>query len=364
MRSIFRFLNPYKADPPATIYLAVNGKCNLHCSMCDVGQKQIHTQFYRNSVHDSELSLDVLKGFVKEVSVFKPIIAITSLEPLLYKNLVPLVSLIKSYGMKTQVTTNGFLLPYFAKSLSEADLDVLCVSLDGPKDVHNEIRGNPQSYDRIMEGLDILRKMKEYGKKIPEIWINCTISDKNYNKFVPLFFDMLRDNDLVSTYYFSFPNFVTKGVSDQHNIEIGDKVLSTESCVSGSDFSSMDFKSLATNTGVIQLHYINLMMRNPERKIKIIFSPSTQFSYDNYFNHPETFLPGCEKCGIPWRAAQVFANGELGISTRCYNFTYGNINDGVKFLDRWNGKEMKAFRKILLDNGGALPACSRCCGVM
>ena len=68
--------------PPSTIFLSVNSQCNLTCKMCDVGQKQTGTQFYRNLKTGTELSLTRLKSLVDEVKSFSPLIAVTSTEPL------------------------------------------------------------------------------------------------------------------------------------------------------------------------------------------------------------------------------------------------------------------------------------------
>ena len=41
----------------------------------------------------------------------------------------------------------------------------------------------------------------------------------------------------------------------------------------------------------------------------------------------------------------------------------GNVNDQP--LDvLWNGPLLRRFRRTLLDAGGSLPACARCCGVI
>src|SRR5439155_19956995 len=80
---------------PSTIYLAVNTRCGFACKMCDVGMDQYDTQFYKimslsKDKPRERLALDRLKTLVDEVKDFKPMIAATSTEPLLYKDLIPL----------------------------------------------------------------------------------------------------------------------------------------------------------------------------------------------------------------------------------------------------------------------------------
>jgi radical SAM protein with 4Fe4S-binding SPASM domain len=101
----------------------------------------------------------------------------------------------------------------------------------------------------------------------------------------------------------------------------------------------------------------------------VLFRSNTSFTpelnkeeIDIFYNRPERFLKGHNKCLVPWKSAQILANGDLTISTRCFNMKLGNINE-TSFKEAWNSKEMKRFRKALRKEG-AFPACSRCCGLL
>ena len=54
---------------------------------------------------------------------------------------------------------------------------------------------------------------------------------------------------------------------------------------------------------------------------------------DIFYNRSEKFLKNHDKCLVPWRSSQILANGDLTISTRCFNMKLGNINESVKNLD-------------------------------
>lgn len=72
---------------------------------------------------------------------FRPLIAFSGGEPLLYKDCVSLVRHIKARRLPCIVLTNGVLLGRHAEGLVESGLDAIAVSLDGPEAVHDEIRG-------------------------------------------------------------------------------------------------------------------------------------------------------------------------------------------------------------------------------
>ena len=138
---IFHFLN---CKLTLTIYWSINSVCNLHCKMCDVGTFNEDGMFYKNLRIDRklhEIDIDVFKRVVDEVAADKPFMSINSTEPLLYKSLVEAVSYCSERGLDVGVTTGAFTLPKHAEDLVQAGLGRLNVSIDGPREVHNEIRG-------------------------------------------------------------------------------------------------------------------------------------------------------------------------------------------------------------------------------
>jgi MoaA/NifB/PqqE/SkfB family radical SAM enzyme len=78
-------------------------------------------------------------------------------EPFLYSGLLEVLQHAKSLGLRTSVTTNGyFLQPRRLEALRDF-VDVLAVSLDGPPELHNRLRGSPRAFDRLCAGLKSLR---------------------------------------------------------------------------------------------------------------------------------------------------------------------------------------------------------------
>jgi sulfatase maturation enzyme AslB (radical SAM superfamily) len=78
-------------------------------------------------------------------------------EPFLYSGLRQVLQHAKSLGLRTTVTTNGYFLQPQRLELLRDFLDVLAVSLDGPPELHNRLRGSPRAFDRLCAGLESLR---------------------------------------------------------------------------------------------------------------------------------------------------------------------------------------------------------------
>jgi radical SAM protein with 4Fe4S-binding SPASM domain len=80
-----------------------------------------------------------------------------------------------------------------------------------------------------------------------------------------------------------------------------------------------------------------------------------------YRDHANTL--GYKQCRYPWLVSDIMPNGDV-VTCRDYpDVVTGNIkNDSI--LNIWNSRRSRAFRQLLKDQGGLLPICSRCCGIM
>jgi hypothetical protein len=82
-----------------------------------------------------------------------------------------------------------------------------------------------------------------------------------------------------------------------------------------------------------------------------------------YYREPGRFV-GTRTCRDPWRMAMIRSDGTLlPAHGRCYHVPLGNVTH-ASLTELWNGPALRGFRRTLQAGGGALPACSRCCGVI
>lgn len=336
----------YTAPPPRTIFLIVNEQCNARCLMCDVGQRNPNSQFTR-IMQRGEMPLNLLKNLLQEVKPWKPNIAITSTEPLLWSNLIQAINMIKDAGLSINITTNGILLPHLADKLLDKKVDSICVSLDGPANIHDTIRGFKGAFDKAIEGI----KMIISGRKKNEtsLRVNSTISPLN-QKYIYEIANIVNKLG-IDDHSFTHLNFITAEMAKLHNI-LFPKYKATMSSVTYLDPRSVKPAILLEQIRLVQNNYPNVKFTPNLNSIKEIHI---------YYHEHNRFVPGYSKCKAVWRVAQVAADGFLFGSTRCFDFPLGNIYKG--FLKTWNGEIMRRFRRDLIDAGGAFPACARCCGV-
>jgi MoaA/NifB/PqqE/SkfB family radical SAM enzyme len=80
-------------------------------------------------------------------------------EPQMHTDLAALARLIRAEGIRVTLLTAGLLLEPYAQSVVDTIDDVI-VSLDGPREVHNRIRGVPKAFDRLVHGVRALRQLR------------------------------------------------------------------------------------------------------------------------------------------------------------------------------------------------------------
>ncbi|NJM80177.1 MAG: radical SAM protein [Flavobacterium sp.] len=148
---------------PDWIVLGVNNVCNLHCKMCDVGTKTLETNFAQNLIGTSPLNmpLDLLKKIIDQTSLYYPKtkLGYAFTEPLVYPYLQESLEYAKSKNIKTTITTNALTLKQSASKLVSSGLSELYISLDGPQDLHNKIRGHAKSFQKAVEGIEEILKI-------------------------------------------------------------------------------------------------------------------------------------------------------------------------------------------------------------
>jgi MoaA/NifB/PqqE/SkfB family radical SAM enzyme len=139
----------FKARRPAPLFASYNvtSRCNMKCSFCDwwkMNMPELPTKKALVAI-DQVCSLGV------------PFFDLSGGEPLLRKDLSTLAKRASSYGCLVSMNTNGTLLKSGRVSEIADAFDVVVVSLDGPKEIHDKIRGVTGTYDKAIETIKLLK---------------------------------------------------------------------------------------------------------------------------------------------------------------------------------------------------------------
>jgi len=336
--------------PPEWIVLGVNNICNLHCKMCDVGVKSEGSNFYQNLMGSKPLNmpLDLIKKIIEQSAEYFPNVKLgyAFTEPIIYPHLIESLHFANEKNLYTTITTNALTLKNIADELSDSGLNEIFISLDGPPEIHNKIRGNSKSFEKAFEGIEKLL-IKECR---PEISLFCVITEWNIG-FLFEFVEIFKEMPL-KRIGFMHTNFTGWLTAQNHNKLFGNDYPATASNMDEINIGEMNLDLLSEEINKIE---------NTFYKFPVVFSPKliSKKDLDIFYFHPEVLLG--KRCNDAFRNIMIKSDGSVIPSHgRCYNFPIGNLNEN-NLKEIWNSKKIRKFRKDLISNGGLFPACSRCC---
>jgi len=167
----------FKARRPRPLFASYNvtSRCNMKCSFCDWWKMNM-----------PELPTEKALTAIDEVcSLGVPFFDLSGGEPLLRKDLLTLAKKASSYGCLISMNTNGTLVKSDKASGIADAFDVVVVSLDGPKEIHDKIRGVAGTYDKAIEAIKLL---KTNGVKVG---VNSVVTPWNI-EILPHFIEKLH----------------------------------------------------------------------------------------------------------------------------------------------------------------------------
>ncbi len=143
-------------DPFHTIQIHPTRKCNLACLHC-----------YSSSGPGYKEMLDI--GALKRFLVYAfhhgfNNLSISGGEPFLYTELEELFKFSKALGYQNTMASNGMLLQSERNQRILEYVDLIAISLDGPEELHDKIRGQQGAFKKMIKGIDVLKSLnKAFG---------------------------------------------------------------------------------------------------------------------------------------------------------------------------------------------------------
>ena len=181
-----------RLELPYKLNFSVTNKCNSKCKICNIWKTNT----------ENELTLDEINRIFKKAN-FLSWIGLTGGEPFLRNDLVEIVDIISRHCKNLFVltmSTNG-LLPNVIRRKVEEMLHleipwyIITVSLDGPKNVHDQIRGVKDGWEKAIKTYKELKKINSGDKRL-DVSFQYTISPYNIGMFEETFTSvkkMIRD---------------------------------------------------------------------------------------------------------------------------------------------------------------------------
>ncbi|MFX0195979.1 MAG: radical SAM protein [Candidatus Hodarchaeota archaeon] len=329
-------------------YFILTWRCNLRCKMCfEYGASGIFSETSSTDLRRNEMEIEDWKRIVDDLQKFRPIIHLFGGEPLLYEDLDELVWYIKQAELRCQIVTNGTLLAQKARELVNNGVDEVWVSVDGPRDIHDQIRGVDGTYDKILNGIEILTKLKKEEKASkPIINFIYTITDENYTR-LGQFMESI-DEYAVPLVVFSHVLFLTEDLLRRHVGQF-DTMFQT---------TSKEWEGYVIDPAK-NIHIDGLI--ESIREVKEKYGKRISFSPDLAENELRAYYKDFRytvnrMCYAPWLTAVISPEGNV---SPCSDFVIGNTKN-KSFDEIWNGEKVRTFRRALVKRR-KFPVCDRCC---
>ena len=382
-REVMAHLSEPRADNlpmPTFVQLRVTNLCNLRCKMCGQwGDTGIYrsdgfsasaTDGQTEAVRIKELiglnrqmALSDYVRLLDEIEPWQPIISLFGGEPLLYPDILPLVREIKRRGLTCTIITNGGRLEEYARELVEAGIDSIAISIDGPEEVHNRIRGKADAYRKAVDGARAIARWREKLKKPMPMQIAILPVTELNIEAIPAAVEALRELP-IDTINVGLRWFVPKAVGAEY-----ESVMKETFGVSGDSWKGFDFDSKVMNGSRTRQMTDLVRLLKTLKKRRFLDSargkPWTSFVPDvapadvpEYFSDfSKTF--GHNLCPVAWYFAQVEPDGDVTFCGDFPDYIIGNVRR-QSFRDVWTGEKANRFREKLAKE--PLPICNRCCG--
>ncbi len=310
------------------LVLMPHSRCNCRCVMCDIWKA--NSEKKEISTEDLEVHLQTFKKLrVKRV-------ALSGGEALMHSNLWKFCDQLNSIGAKISLLSTGLTLKNHASAIVTHCDDVI-VSLDGSREIHNQIRNIPNAFEKLTEGVETIKK------------INPS-------------FRVTGRTVLQKTNFRDFKNIVESAKAlglDQISFLAADVSSSAFNRPQEWDGERKEEVALSLNETNELEEILKDSFDRYEKEFQRKFiaeSPDKMLALVQHYRayHGKESFP-LRNCNAPWVSTVIASNGDV---LPCFfHKSYGNIND-KPFEKIINSSKAISFRKNL--NMEEDPICKKC----
>ncbi len=308
------------------VHFQITRNCNLRCEFCGQWGKK---GFFAGASGEEMVFSDWEKVIaeiqaIRDKSGISPLITVWGGEPLVSPIFDDIMILLKKKCFETEVITNGVMMDKHFEVLRNCT-NTLYVSIDGPMEIHDKLRGK-----------GIYKKVVENIKKIDHKKITVmSVITESLIAVLPEFLDELNKLNIHKLFLQDMIGLTSEEVKAykewlkiDFNINATNiDAWNTDTCI---DLSA-ELKNVLDECEIDKLNYAIVQKKHTSNKNIICKSP---------FSHLH----------IAW-------NGEVLYCTDHYDFTAGNVKE-ESLESIFMNEKSKKFREGILNN--KCPACDHC----
>ncbi len=276
------------------VHFQITRNCNLRCSFCGQWGKK----GFFSDAKGIEMSFEDWENVVSQLEKCRQktgeniCVTIWGGEPLVSPFFDDLLILVKQKGFITEVITNGFFIDKH-KAVLENYADRLYVSLDGPEQIHDEIRG-------MGVFKKVVKNLRELNHK--KVIIMAVISEKMIN-VLPDFLKELDALNISSLYLQDMIGFTSEEIRNYKNW-----------MKNTFGIDSVDIASWENNHNLSYSDILEKVLKSEKKHDYCI-------EHKIHTNSTDSF------CSSPFRHIHITWNGAVTYCTDFYDFKAGNVKE-------------------------------------
>jgi MoaA/NifB/PqqE/SkfB family radical SAM enzyme len=269
-------------------------------------------------------------------------------EVFLHPDILALIKYIRGKGIFVSIDTNGTQLARFAEDLVRLGGIHLTVSVDGPEEIHDSVRGVKGTFRKVREGLAAVAAAEEKRGTALSKSITFTISPyscRGLGKMPEVARGLGIGSICIIAYYF-FPEAAGRKYEEELRRNFGCEAFSwrgfhhEESGVDPDAFLGELRAYRAGLKGILDYPYF----------------PMTEQEYRTWFGDAVTPV-GPQACANVEKLIDVQPSGDADFCVDFPDYVLGNVRDS-SIAEIWNGPRAEAFREYRRRR--PLAVCARC----
>ena len=339
----YRLSKSGRAFPAWHFFLELTRRCNLRCRMCQ------YIAYLENvpgaQQKEGELTAEEWKSVIRQAGPFS-FLTFTGGEPLIRQDFGEILTF-ASHRSRTHFVSNATLINASIAELCVGlaprhaggrGLNFIGVSLEGPAEVHNDIRQQSQAFEKAAAGLALLNAERvQRNRKLPLVHITTVIQQGNLHT-LHLMPGIVRElgadvlNLVTETRMHDLPGLGERPPGTWRSGDIDWPRIPRE---------DLEKALEKTDEEARRLHVELRLPRMPREELLRYYSSGVDVR--DY------------QCRSPWNTVII---GRTGDVYPCWLKKIGNVREQT-LKDLWNAVQTRTFRQSCRTS--LFPACPGCC---
>ena len=217
-------------DTPFDLEFAVTNSCNLRCIQCDIWR------YYEEK--PEMIQIELKTGEIEKIfSSYRGfnVVGITGGEPFLREDLPEIVNIVAKTQRKLKslfITTNGQLTEKILGKVKEIQENIesidrsfeftQLISIDGPKDLHDHIRGLVGAYDRALETIRLLSDLRSAHPSfyLGTVTVCSPFNIDRFDEVINCISELKKEYDLEPSFCVWFEGQLYKNVGKRKDMKL------------------------------------------------------------------------------------------------------------------------------------------------